>query len=460
MGIEKKFTLWALSWPIFIEMFLQFLLGTADTLMVSRVSDDAVAVVGISNQLFSAMIIVIMTIAGGAGVLIAQRFGARKTEDARKIAVMAINFSIIVGTVLSVVLVSGTSWITKLLQLPDELKPLAATYISIVGGGMVLTSLMTSLSTVIRNTGNTRGPMYIAFGMNVVHIVMNYCFIFGALGFPKWGLTGVAISTLTSRTLATVVLLGLFLFAFERRLEWRDIWTFDRKLFKEVLRIGWPMGINMASWMLTQLLIYMFIAMIGAKELAARTYMNSLESFCFMLGYSIAMGVQIQIAHLFGAGRTREAYAAAYRALWIGLSVVTLNALLLFIFGRQVLTLFTSDPQIIEIGITLLVLNLILQPCKMLNMGMGGALTAVGDTRFLMVSALSSMWIIAAGLSYVLGVELKWGVIGIYIAMISDEFLRGVFIVPRWMSRKYLNRADRERERQAQSCGGAMALEA
>jgi len=457
MVVEKKFTLWALAWPIFIEMFLQFLLGTADTLMVSRVSDDAVAVVGISNQLFSAMIIVIMTIAGGAGVLIAQRFGARKTEDARKIAVMAINFAIVVGTVLSIVLVSGTSWITRLLQLPDELKPLAATYISIVGGGMVLTSLMTSLSTVIRNTGNTRGPMYIAFGMNVVHIVMNYCFIFGALGFPKWGLTGVAISTLTSRTLATLVLIVLFLFAFERRLEWRDMWTFDRGLFKEVLRIGWPMGINMASWMLTQLLIYMFIAMIGAKELAARTYMNSLESFCFMLGYSIAMGVQIQIAHLFGAGRTREAYSAAYRALWIGLSVVTLNALLLFIFGRQVLTLFTSDPQIIEIGITLLVLNLILQPCKMLNMGMGGALTAVGDTRFLMASALSSMWIIAAGLSYVLGIELKWGVIGIYIAMISDEFLRGVFIVPRWMGRKYLNKAGREK---AQSCGsGAMALD-
>jgi Na+-driven multidrug efflux pump len=77
MKAKKNMTLWSLSWPVMIEMFLQFAIGTADTLMVSRISDDAVAVVGFANQFFNAVMILFMLVASGAGILIAQRMGAR-----------------------------------------------------------------------------------------------------------------------------------------------------------------------------------------------------------------------------------------------------------------------------------------------------------------------------------------------------------------------------------------------
>ncbi|MGV2788400.1 MATE family efflux transporter, partial [Clostridium perfringens] len=95
----NKFTLWVLAWPIFIELFLQFLLGAVDTLMVSRISDDAVAVVGFSNQLFQAMTTLFMTVASGAGILIAQKIGSHKTGDARTIGIMAVSVTTIIGLV-------------------------------------------------------------------------------------------------------------------------------------------------------------------------------------------------------------------------------------------------------------------------------------------------------------------------------------------------------------------------
>lgn len=438
MLMERKLTLWVLTWPVFIEMFLQFLLGTADTLMVSHISDDAVAVVGISNQLFSAVTILFMTVAGGAGVLIAQKLGANKAEEARKIAIMAVSISIAIGVSLSILLFAGAGSVAKLLQLQDKLQPLAISYISIVGGGMVLTAAMSTFSTVIRNTGNTRGPMFIAIGMNVVHITLNYCLIYGGLGLPQLGLEGAAISTLISRLVASLVLYVLFIQSFERRIVWKDIRLFDYSLFKEMLRVGWPMGVNMASWVFTQLIIFSFLAMIGTKELAARTYMNSMESFCFLLGYSVALAVQIQIAHLFGAGRAKDAYSSAFRALWVGLALVTMNALLLYGVGAPVLRLFTNDPEIVAIGVSLLALNLILQPGKMLNMALGNALTAVGDTRFMMIISLFSMWLLATGGSYYLGIHMQWGVVGIYVAMIADEYLRGIIVLFRWMGQKSL----------------------
>lgn len=454
---DKKFSLWMLAWPIFIELFLQFLLGAADTLMVSRISDDAVAVVGFSNQLFQALTTLFITVASGAGILIAQKIGSRNSEDARTIAIMAVNVSAVIGIGLSAVLFLLPGQIASVLQLPEHLLPLAETYISIVGGGMVLIALMSALSTSIRNTGNTKGPMYTAIGMNVVHVFFNYAFIFGAFGFPKWGLMGVAISTVLCRLLATIVLFIMFLSSFERTISLRDLHVFNRKLFGDILRIGWPLGVNMSCWVFTQLLIFTFIAILGSNELAARTYMNTLESFCFMLGYSIALAVQIQIAHLFGAGRVKEAYGLAFRAMWIGLGVVTVNAFLIYLFGRQLLGLFTENKEIVALGVSLLGMNLLLQPGKMVNMALNNALNAVGDTRFTMWISVFSMWLIATGLAYWVGIGLGWGLIGIYACMILDEYVRGVLSLIRWRGKKFLRRAERDEAESRGSAAGAAA---
>lgn len=443
MKTEKnKYSLWFLAWPIFVELLLQLLLGAVDTLMVSRVSDDAVAVVGLANQIFQAVMILFMTVASGAGILIAQKIGAQQQESARTVGIMAVTISGLIGAILSVILYVEAVPLARLFQLEERLIPMAHTYISIVGSGMVLTALTATLSTAIRNTGNTKGPMIVAIGMNVIHVVLNYVWINGALGFPQLGLTGVAISTLVSRLLATCLLLYMFVSIFERKIRWRDLGVFNRKLFGEIIRIGWPLGINMSSWVLSQLAIYSFLATMGAAALAARTYMNTLESICFMLGYSIALSAQIQIAHLFGSGQTQSAYKAGYHGTWIGLGLVGCNSILLLIIGKSFLGFFSSDKAIIELALSCLVLTAILQPGRMINMGFGNALNAIGDTRFNMVISLFSMWGVAAGLSYVLGLHYGWGLAGIYVAMMCDEYLRGILVAIRWRRKKYLRIAE------------------
>jgi putative MATE family efflux protein len=441
MDQDRRMSLWVLAWPIFLEMFLQFFLGTADTLMVSHISDDAVAVVGISNQLFGAVMILFSAIASGAGILVAQKLGARKDGEARIIGIMGLNVSIAIGIVLSLILYLRAEPIARLLQIDEALVPLATTYISIVGAGIVLLAAMSALGTVIRNTGNTRGPMYISLGMNVFHVLLNYAFIFGAFGFPEWGLTGVAISTVVSRLLGTLILLALYRNAFLLRIEWKDLISFNKTLFRDVIKLSWPLGVTMSSWCLTQLVIFSFIAMLGTKELSARTYMNTMESFCFLVGYSFALAGQIRIAHLFGSGEKEAAYRCAYQALWVGMAIVCLNSVLLYAFGKPVFSMFTDDTQILNMGISLLALNLLLQPAKMLNMALGNALTAVGDTRYVMMTGLVSMWLIATGLSYYLGIGLEWGLYGIYAAMILDESVRGTLVLLRWRSKIFLKPA-------------------
>ncbi|RCX16175.1 putative MATE family efflux protein [Fontibacillus phaseoli] len=458
---KNKFSLWLLAWPIFIEQFLQFLLGSVDTLMVSRISDNAVAVVGFSNQLFNALTTLFATVASGAGIVIAQKIGSRKEEEARTVAIIAFKVTVAIGLFLSILLIAAPEPIAGMLQLPEELLPLAKVYISVVGGGMILTAAMAVLGTAIRNTGNTKGPMMTAIGMNVIHIIMNYGFIFGEFGFPQWGLTGVAISTVISRLLATIVLFIIFLGSFQRKIGPRDFSIFDRKLFKEILVIGWPLGVNSASWVFSQLAIFSFLAMLGSTELAARTYMNTLESFCFLLGFSLALAAQIQIAHLYGAGKTKEAYHAVFKVLKVGLPLVIVNAFILVLFGRNVLGLFTKDTDILNLCTALLWLNLLLQPGKMVNMAIGNSLNAVGDTKYTMNISLIFMWVVATGCSYVFGVSLGIGIIAIYSCMITDEYVRGVLSFFRWRGRKFLRMKEddlqKEREQEQNRCNEALA---
>lgn len=432
MKALNNMSLWALTWPVMIEMFLQFAIGTADTLMVSRISDDAVAVVGFANQFFNAVLLVFMLVASGAGILIAQRLGANKLQDARILATMAVMLTGGMGVVVSIVIYFGAGWFAEVLQVPQEILPLADTYMTVVGAGMFLTALNAALSTCVRNTGDTRSPMYIAFGMNIIHVVLNALFIFGLFGFPKWGLFGVALSTVIVRLLAVLILLRLFRHAFGAKLEWPEFLRFDLKMLKEVFRIGWPMSVQGVSWTTSQLTIFSLIGVMGAQSLAARTYMNTMESFAWMIGWSLAMAVQIQIAYFYGSGRHREAYYSCYRAMGIGMLLVTLNTVLILTFRESILSYFTEDRWIVEMAMTLLWLNLILQPGKMLNMALGQSLNAIGDTRFPLWVTLPSMWLVSVGLTYALGLSLEWGLYGVYASMILDEYLRGIVLWFRW----------------------------
>jgi Na+-driven multidrug efflux pump len=202
----------------------------------------------------------------------------------------------------------------------------------------------------------------------------------------------------------------------------------------------------MGSWVFSQLAIFSFLAILGSTELAARTYMNTLESFCFMLGFSLAMASQIQIAHLYGAGKTKEAYSAVYRMLRVGLPLVIVNAFILVIFGEYALRLFTTDSEILALCASLLWLNLLLQPGKMINMALGNALNAVGDTKFTMNISLIFMWVVATGCSYLLGISWGWGIVAIYFCMITDEYIRAVLSYFRWRGRKFLSKRDKELE--------------
>ncbi|MCR6111435.1 MATE family efflux transporter [Bacillus sp. A301a_S52] len=435
---RSKLTLFALTWPIFIEILLHMLMGNADTLMLSQYDDNSVAAVGVSNQIFSVVIVMFGFVATGTTILIAQNLGANNNKAASQIAVVSIWINILFGLILSIVLIIFGKPILALMNLPEELMGTATMYLQIVGGFSFIQALIMTLSAIIKSHGFTKDAMYVTIGMNILNVLGNYVFIFGVLGAPELGATGVAISTAFSRVLGTIV---LFIMLFKRirgELPWTFVLQkFPKKEVKDLLKIGIPSAGEQLSYNTSQMVITYFIASMGTSALTTRVYTLNIMMFAFLFSVAIGQGTQIIVGYLIGERKHEEAYRRGLKSLWIGISVSTFAAILFAIFSHPLLSIFTNNTDIIQLGSLLLILTILLEPGRAFNLIIINSLRAAGDVKFPVFIGILSMWGVAVTISYTAGIWLGFGLVGVWIAMICDEWLRGLLMLRRWKTRKW-----------------------
>ncbi|WP_280769319.1 MATE family efflux transporter [Salipaludibacillus daqingensis] len=433
-----KLTLFALTWPIFIEILLHMLMGNADTLMLSQYDDNSVAAVGVSNQIMSVIIVMFGFVATGTTILIAQNLGANKPRRASQIAVVSICANILFGFGLSILLFFFGEQILTAMNLPEELMSTALIYLRIVGGFAFVQALIMTLSAIVKSHGFTKDAMYVTLGMNVLNVIGNYIFIFGAFGAPSLGATGVAMSTAFSRGVGTVILFIVLYKRVKGDLPWSYLTKkFPKREVQDLLRIGIPSAGEHLSYNTSQMVITYFIATMGTAALTTRVYTLNIMMFAFLFSIAIGQGTQILVGHLIGEKRHEEAYKRCLRSLWIGMSVSTFAAFMFALFRQQILTIFTDNPEIIQLGSILLILTVILEPGRAFNLIVINSLRAAGDVRYPVYIGILSMWGVSVTVSYAAGIWLGLGLVGIWIALILDEWLRGLLMLRRWKTRKW-----------------------
>ncbi|WP_078547844.1 MATE family efflux transporter [Litchfieldia alkalitelluris] len=431
----KKLSLLAITWPILIESLLHVLLRTTDTFMLSKVSDDAVAAVGVANQLVMFMFFLFNFGAIGATVVISQYLGAKKYQDINKISANVLSFNFLFGIFISLLVVLFSSTYLRAFNLNHELYTMGMNYLLIVGAGLFLQSLMLTLSAIIQAHGFTKQTMYVSIGMNVVNIIGNYLLIFGALGFPAMGVTGAAIATVFSQLIGV---LASFYFLYKKvniRLAWIDIikWKYHR--LKEILNIGIPAAVGNISYSGSQLVTTGFITALGPEMLTTRIYTLNILFFIMILSISLGRGAQIIVGHLVGAGELEKAYKEGMKSLKLSIILCLAVAVIVVGFKESLLELFTGNELIIYTGSILLIMGLLLEPGRCLNIVIGQSLMAAGDSRYVMLISIIIIWALSIPLYYILGLKLGFGLIGIWIAFIADEWIRGLFLLQRWRSR-------------------------
>lgn len=430
-------TLFAITWPIFIEIMLHMIMGNADTLMLSQYSDDAVAAVGVSNQLLSVIIVMFGFIATGTSILVAQYLGANDERKANRFAIVSLFANVIIGILLSIILFFFSEPLLRMMNLPPELLKDATIYLVMVGGFSFIQALIMTIGAILRSYSFTKDAMYVTIGMNILNIVGNYLFLFGPFGFPVLGVTGVAIATILSRAIGVIILLYLLYKRLDGNLHFSFLRKFPKYEVKSLLKIGIPTAGEHLSYNASQLLITYFIATMGTEALTTKVYAQNIMMLVLLFSIAIGQGTQILVGYQVGANKLEEAYRRCMRSLKIAIAVSTGMGIIFYLLSDQLLSIFTSNPEIIATGSLLLLLTIILEPGRAFNLVVINCLRAAGDVRFPVYLGILSMWGVAVTVSYTLGIYWGLGLVGIWIAFILDEWLRGILMLWRWRGRKW-----------------------
>jgi putative MATE family efflux protein len=297
--------------------------------------------------------------------------------------------------------------------------------------------MLVTVSAILRSNGFTREAMFVSVMMNLIHLVGNALVIYGWFGFPEMGVKGVALSTAFSRAAALVI---AFWFMYKRlpiRIEWKDYIDFQMTHIKKILKIGIPSAGEQLSYNTSQMAMTAITALLGAAALSTRVYTWNIMSFIMLFALAVGQGTQILIGYRVGAGDFAGAYKQLLKSLKVSFIITIIIAIFIAIFRETIMGLFTDDPEIIKVGSTLLLLCLILEPGRTLNLIVVNSLRATGDAVFTVKMGVLSMWGIAVPVSYLLGIQFGIGLAGVWVAFIADEWFRGIVMYFRWKSRAW-----------------------
>jgi len=423
-----------LTWPIFIELLFFMLMGSVDTLMLSRFSDNAVAAVGNANTVLNLFGVLLNIVATGIAVVVSQYLGANKETDAKSAVKSGIITNLGVGIVIFLVLQIFGRMIFTAIKIDAAILPWSLSYLNTMAWALLFVSVSTAMSAAFRSFGKPKIVMMTVIFANILNVILNYIFIFGNFGAPRLGVLGAALGTLISRIFIFIVA-SIVLY---RLLQINVLKVeYNKESVKSILKIGVPSALENFVYNISQIFILSFINIMGTESVTARTYVMLLLTYVFIFSLAFASGNSIIVGYYIGEKNPEQAYKRTLKTLGITVSLVAFMVVVMNIAADPILRLLTNNETIIEMAKNALKVGIVLEIGRTLNLIFIQALRATGDTMFPLKMAIISVLGVAVVFSYLLGISLGLGLIGVFIAFSIDETVRGTAMFFRWRSRKW-----------------------
>ena len=433
----KRMSLASLAVPILVEQILRNLMGTVNVFMLGRISDDAVAAVGVANQIMNIVICAFTFLGIGGAVLINHAIGARRDRDAAILSMNAVTVAAIIGAVFCTLLVTCGTFFIRAVGLEEALVPMGASYLRIMGCAAVPIALSFMISNIFRSYGSARIPMLVVILNNILNIGGACIVIFRPFETPLRGSDGLAFVRMGSETIGLLVLV-LFLVRSHHGFRFSDCIRLKLRNFRDIFYTGVMTGLEGICYNLAQVVTTGFITGLGATMISAKVYVQSVDFYASIIGFSIGQAGQIIVGQMMGAEQYEEAYRYMNRVWRYIISSNLFFTILMFLLSRQIMSLFTSNPEIVAVARQLFFINIITFIGRSFNHSAGHGLRSASYVFVTMLICVASIWICTVGLGYLFTVKLGFGVAGLYLGIMVDEWVRGGSMLILWIKRVWL----------------------
>ena len=428
--------------PLVIEQGLTILVGMCDGVMVSSVGEAAISGVSLVDMINAVFLVLFAALATGGAVVTSQLLGARRLEDARRSAGQLVLMAFTLGLAAMALCRIFARGLLKLFvgSIDQSVMEAGLIYLRITALSFPFIALYNAGAALFRSTGNSKISMQVSLLMNAINIVGNALCIF----VLKMGVAGVAVPTVVSRAVAAVLILALA----SRRdqelyLKPSTLYPVDRKMMGKILRIGIPSACENSFFQFGRLVVVSMIALFGTTQTSANAVANTLDSMGIVIGQAMGLAMVTVVGQSVGAGDKKQAtYYVKKMMLWSYLLLGIVNTLII-LFADQLIGLYRSlTPETVALARKLVVIHaaaaIVLWAASFV---LPNALRAANDVKFTMWVGIGSMLTFRVLGSWILCVQLGWGAIGVWIAMIADWICRVSFFLPRTLSGKGLSKA-------------------
>ena len=422
--------------PVTLQSMLQASFSIVDQIMIGQLGETNISAVGLCGNFSLIFSVVIGAVSTVAGILIAQFIGAEDTKEAW----CSFDVSLICGIMISALFLFAAgvfpSWILGLYTKDVSIVNTGAVYFRIVAFSYIPMAVSNILSSWLRCKEHATIPFLASFGAVAVNTGLNYLLIFGKFGLPCMGIKGAAIATLISQLFNLVVIVIGFALSIRKDGD-KPVWLlhFSKITIKDYLIMIMPILISEFLWSLGQNVESAVYGHLGTSNLAAYTLTCPIQGLIVgaLSGLSAAAGVMV--GKRLGRKEYDEAYTESKKIMYAGLAV---SALLIVLAGAYT-GLYRVDDSVKVLGKLLLIVFALYAPIKVENMILGGGIIrSGGNTKIIMVIDIVGTWCIGIPLCLLAAYVFKWGIVGVYTLLTTEEIFRLVVSLVIFKRRKWM----------------------
>ncbi len=377
--------------PMLVGHMFQQLYTFVDQIIVGRfLGKEALAAVGASFPVIFTLIALIIGIATGGTIVISQFFGARDFNRVKRAIDTIFIVMGVFAVLMTVIGISFAEQIFRLINLPEELMPLATNYFTIYVSGLIVFFGFNGVAAILRGLGDSITPLYFLVISTLLNIGLDLLFIV-KLG---WGIEGAAFATLIAQGTAFIIAVFYLNRNHELiRFNFRDF-AFDWDIFRQSIRIGLPTGIQQAFVALGMMALMRIVNGFGTDVVAGYTAAGRLDSLAVIPSMVFAQALATFVGQNIGAGKIDRVKKGLARTLLMSSAVAMGITILIIIFKYPLMSLFTRDQGVIDIGGDYLTIVTTFYLLFTAMFTYGGVMRGAGDTLIPMFLTIFSLWII------------------------------------------------------------------
>jgi putative MATE family efflux protein len=440
---DKKFlnAMFKLAAPIMLQNLVFASLNLVDGVMIGQLGESAVAAVGVANQVFFLVNLLLFGIGSGSAIFAAQYWGRKDIQRIKSVLGLNLLMSISGALVFSVAAILFPVQVISIYSKDPTVISQGSVYLQIVAFSYGVTAITTSFAFILRSTENVKIPLLTSIVALSLNTLMNYALILGNFGMPALGVKGAAYATIISRLIEVCLLLWII---YRKKLpvagklsELLNLKLLSlKKFFNTTLpviatEIVWSFGIT------TYNIVY---ARIGTESIAAVNIAGTLDRIIFVVFIGLGNACAIMIGNLIGAEENEIATVYAKKFLALGAIGATTLGLFMALFASPLLVFYNVSELTIEFTIKLIGLMAISLPIRSLNLILLiGILRAGGDTRVAFFIDAGSVWVVGVPMAFigafVFGLPIHW----VYLMVLADEVVKLALGLLRFFSQHWIN---------------------